>query len=88
MNTPTLSAREAIEDALVDLFDAPAHAITAAADALAALPQIAGLVEAARRLAALEHEDGGRSFPTREDCAFARQALQPAPSRPDDGGAG
>jgi hypothetical protein len=33
------------------------------------------LLDVARRLAALESDDGGRSFPTKEDIAAARAAI-------------
>lgn len=44
---------------------ADAHLIAAAPDLLAA----------AKRLVALENDDGGRTFPSKEDIAFARAAI-------------
>jgi len=38
------------------------------------------LLECARRLAALEGDCGGRTFPTKEDCAFARASITKAES--------
>lgn len=39
------------------------------------------LLEVAKRLASLEHEDMGRAFPSREDIAAARAAIAKAEGR-------
>lgn len=38
----------------------------------------AELLNIARRLAALEHKDGGRTFPSPHDCAEARRVIAKA----------